>query len=72
MISSNQNVLRFDVPMENALLVYVVDSLQQLVHVQFYFLRREVVLLQTLIQVLVHELEHKGKLARRLVVEQFD
>ena len=54
-------------------MVSVRDSLQQTVHVILDLHRIEgAVVHQGLIQILLHELEHQGQLARGLIIQHFD
>jgi len=67
----NKNVLRFDVPMENTILVHVVDCLDHLIHVVAHASLRQVVAaaLDCLVHIHVHEFEDEGEAAGGLVVE---
>ena len=61
-VASNEDVLGFDVSMENALAVHELDGSQDLEHVELDFLEGERVflVLEALVQVHVHELEDQG------------
>ena len=59
-ISRNKNILRFDVPMKNALGMNIVDSFEQFIHVELDLLRLQIFIAdQALIKILFHELEHE-------------
>ena len=71
LVLHQKDVLRLDVPVENAVTVHVVNGLHQLVHVVLDALLRQVVpaTLDRIVHVHLHELEHERQPPSRLVVE---
>ena len=71
LVLHQQDVLRLDVTMENAVPVHVVYRLHELVHVVLDTLFWQVVAtaLDGVVHVHLHELEDEGQPAGRLVVE---
>ena len=74
MVSTQQDVFGFDVSVENAVLVHVIQSLQQLVHVIFNLLGIQIGLPPSdrLVQVHLHQLKNQRQPSRRLVVQDFN
>ena len=71
LVFHQQDVLWFDVTMENAVTVHVIDSLHQLVHVVLDAFFGQIVpaALDRIVHVHLHELEHERQTPSRLVVE---
>ena len=73
LVARNQHIFRFDVAMKNSLLVAEGDGFEEAVHVVFDLHGTEsAVVHQSLIKVLLHELEDECQLASGLVVQDFD
>ena len=72
-VVQNEDVLWFDVSVENAVPVHVVDTFHELVHVVQHLVFRKVLAPATdqLINVHFHQLEHKRKSPRRAVIQNF-
>lgn len=68
-----QNILRLNVPMENAVPVHVIDRLQQLIHVVLDSIFRQVVsaALYGIVEIHVHQLKHECETPSRLIVQDF-
>ena len=73
LVFHQQYVLWFDVTMENAVTVHVIDSLHQLVHVVLDAFLGQVVpaALDRIVHVHLHELEYEGQTACRFIVQHF-
>lgn len=73
-LASQKNVFWLDVSMKNPVPMHVLDGFEELVHVVLNTLLWEIVrtAFNGFVQVLVHQLEHKGKPSGRLVVKNFN
>jgi len=63
-VSGNEHILGFDVSMEDAFGVNIVDGLEQFVHVELNLLRLQIFIAdEALIKILLHQFEHERQFA---------
>ena len=65
-----QNIFRLNIPMENAISMHVINRFEQLVHIVFYTVFREIMSLplDCIIHVDIHQLEYKRQTSRGFVI----
>jgi len=71
MVFREEDVLRLDVSVEDAVSVHVVNRFDKLVHIVLNSVLRQVMpfAFDSIVHVHVHQLEHEGQSAGRLIVE---
>mmetsp|Transcript_32346 Transcript_32346/g.71678 ORF Transcript_32346/g.71678 Transcript_32346/m.71678 type:complete len:232 (-) Transcript_32346:217-912(-) len=72
-VVKKEQVLGFDISVEDSIPVHVVQCLQGSVHIVLHLLFRQVVppALDSFVQVHVHELKNKGQATRRFIIQHF-